>query len=141
MSANKMFSLLDDLLENIPDKFYKNLRNKMTCKVYEKSQTILDCGDSIKYLYYLEKGFARGLDEQGNMIWFCEENEIILFNKFSSVKSRSAYQVIVEKKTIIYRISIQDIFEFADEKFVENLLSACVDASQCFYFCRLFYEN
>lgn len=96
MELASLFNLLENIIDDIPQCLYEKLRQRMKVRKFNNAKIILDYGGPILYFYYLKKGLVTSLNKDGNMVWFCEENEIILFNKFS-YNNFSSYNIVAEK--------------------------------------------
>lgn len=132
MELISLFSLLEDLCDSIPQSFYDKLEEKTEVRTFGKRTTLLNFGEPVKYLYYLKKGIVTGSNENRNMVWFCEPNEIILFNYFTATRSHASHNVVVEKNSIIYQISLEEINGFADMELIKKMLEKFNEAREYF---------
>ena len=126
---NALYSLIENIIDDIPKELFDNLQNKMKPKVFHDVSVLMEVGDPIIDFYYLKEGIVSGFNKEDNLVWFCESNEIILFHEFIFKNSSSLHQIVVEKGSLLYKISMRDLYEIIDETFIDKMLKACIKSN------------
>lgn len=136
MKLFNLFSLLENFDGDLPNGFYHGLKESMTLEFFFKKETILQIGDRSNYFYYLAKGNAWGVNEENIMTWFCEENEIILFDNSLVDKCKSSYQIVIGKDSMLYKIEREKLYTLAKQNIIECLLRK-IENANTLYFLKL----
>lgn len=139
MEFANLFSLLDDFNPQLRECFYRRLKPHMEYIWIDKLTTLTTVGANLDYFYYLKHGMAYGFDNRSNMIWFCLENEILVFDDSLIDGSPSRYQIEVPKGSVLYRIHKHDLYKVDQMWRIKQMLINQLKANYE-YFIRLSAE-
>lgn len=103
--------LMDDFNPQLRECFYRNIKPHMEYMWINKHTTLTTVGANLDYFYYLKHGVAYGRGHSGNVIWCCEENEILIFDDSLIDGSPTQYQIEVTKGSVLYRIHKHDLYK------------------------------
>ena len=133
METQALFSLLEDLVEEIPQSFFIKLDQELKPKLYSERTIIIERGSYQRYFYYLSKGIATGRDEERIVSFFCEENEIILFDESFIDNLPSTLEITVEKGSVVYEIERDKFLKFENKQFTNILLTKILLANDSYF--------